>query len=95
MFIINVWLTVNDPKDCDRVAELLAQMAEGVPKETGCERFVAYRSEAEPTRFLLNEHWQSRELWDAHRKDRICKELYEPLILPLVTREAHPCSLVA
>ena len=95
MFIINVWLTVNDPKDCDHVAELLARMVEGVRKETGCERFVVYRSEAAPTRFLLNEHWQSREFWDAHRNGRIYKEMYEPLILPLVTREAHPCSLTA
>ncbi len=95
MFIINVWLTVKDPRNCDRVGELLAQMAEGVRKEDGCARFAAYRSESEPVRFLLNEHWQSREHWEAHRGARICKEIYEPLVLPLVTREAHPCSLVA
>lgn len=95
MFIINVWLTVKDSRDSDRVAELLAQMAEGVRTEEGCERFAAYRSDSEPGCFLLNEHWQSRDHWEAHRGARICKEIYETQVLPLVTREAHPCSLVA
>lgn len=94
MFAINVWLTVNRDEDVDRVRDLLAEMAVGVREEPGVERFAVYRSTTAPGRFLLNEHWRSQADWEAHRAGRICKELYEPLILPLVTREPHICELV-
>jgi len=62
--------------------------------EPGVERFVIYQSEADPRRFLLNEHWHSKAAWEAHRDRRVYKEIYAPQILPLVTREPHISSLV-
>ena len=94
MFYLNVCLQVNNPADVERVRELLATMVVGVRGEPGLERFAVYQSESEPGFFLLNEHWRSREDWEVHRQGRMCKEMYEPLVLPLVTRTAHIASLV-
>ena len=66
----------------------------GEREEPGLERFVVYQSESVPGFFLLNEHWRSREDWETHRQGRMCKEIYEPLVLPLVTRTPHVASLV-
>jgi quinol monooxygenase YgiN len=94
MFYINVWLTVNRAEDVDRVRDLLAEMGVGVRDEPGAARFEVYQSATAPDRFLLNEHWYNQADWEVHREGRICKEIYEPLILPLVTREPHICQLV-
>ena len=94
MFCLNVWLTVKDPNDADRVGDLLASMVAGVRRELGNERFVVYRSTTAPGSFLLNEHWRSQADWEAHRRGPLCMEMYEPLILPLVTRTPHRCELV-
>ena len=94
MFYLNVCLQVNNPADVERVRALLATMVAGVREEPGLERFVVYQSESVPGFFLLNEHWRSREDWENHRQGRMCKEIYEPLVLPLVTRTPHVASLV-
>ena len=94
MFCINVWLTVTLPEDVDHVRTSLASMAEGVRREPGAERFVVYQSEAEPNRFLLNEHWQSKDDWQVHRNGTMFKEIYEPEVLPRVVREAHISTVV-
>ncbi len=94
MFYINVCLTVNDPKDASRVRELLARCVVGSRAEEGIDRYVIYHSETDPRRFLLNEHWHSQADWEAHRTRKTFKEIYEPQVLPLVTREPHISSLV-
>jgi quinol monooxygenase YgiN len=94
VFYINVWLTVNEPGNIARVRELLARCQAGSRAEDGCVRFEVYHSEADPRRFLLCEHWGSKEDWEAHRTRRTVTEIYVPQVLPLVTREAHVSSLV-
>ena len=94
MFYLNVCLQVNVPADVERVRELLATKVAGVRGEPGLERFVVYQSESVSGVFLLNEHWRSRDDWETHRHGRMCKEIYEPLVLPLVTRTPHISTLV-
>ena len=94
MFYINVWLSVNDSAQVGRVRELLGQCARGSRAEDGCVRFEAYQSEADPKRFLLVEHWRTREDWEAHRARPTVQQVYIPQVLPLVTRDAHVCSMV-
>ena len=94
MFYINVWLTVNDPNNTTRVRELLARCCAGSRAEDGCVRFEVYQSEADTRRFLLVEHWRSREDWESHRTRETVTQIYVPQVLPLVTREPHISSLV-
>lgn len=94
MYYINVWLTVNDPANIDRVRELLGRCQAGSRAEDGCERFDVYHSQADPRRFLLCEHWRSKEDWEEHRKRPTVTEVYLPQVLPLVTREPHVCTLI-
>ena len=95
MFYINVWLTVNESRDVSRVRDLLAQAADGSRSEEGCERFEVYQSESDAQRFLLIERWRTKADWEAHRSRQAFTEIYAPRVLPLVTREAHSCSLVS
>ena len=50
--------------------------------------------EADRTRFLLVEHWNSREGWQGHREEIPFTEIYQPKVLPLVDREPHICELI-
>ena len=50
---------------------------------------------ADATRFLLNEHWESQEAVDAHRKAFAYTQIYQPKVLPLVTRDGHPSQLLS
>jgi quinol monooxygenase YgiN len=94
MFYLNVILTVKDPADIDTVKELLVQQGEHSRKEPGCKRFEVYHSTAEPTVFVLNEHWESQEAIDGHRKAYAYTNIYQPKVLPLVTRTGHPSNLL-
>lgn len=94
MFYINVWLTAKDAADVPRVRKLLGQCVRGSRAEDGCVRFEAYQSQAEPRRFLLVEHWRTKQDWEVHKTRRTVKEIYEPQVLPLVTREPHMSDLV-
>ena len=94
MFYINVWLTVNDPQNVERVRDLLTQCVRGSRAEDGCIRFDAFHSEADPRRFLLVENWRSKADWEEHRTRKTVQEIYLPQVIPLVTRDAHMCSLV-
>lgn len=95
MFYINVWLTVNDPTNVPRIRELLSQCCVGSRAEGGSVRFEVYHSEADPCKFLLVEHWRSKEDWEIHRTRETVQTIYLPQVLPLVTREAHISSLLA
>jgi quinol monooxygenase YgiN len=94
MLYLNVWLTVKDPAQVDTVRGLLIEAAKNSRQELGCQRFEVYHSTADVTRFLLNEHWESQEAVDAHRKAFAYTQIYQPKVLPLVTREGHPSLLL-
>ncbi len=95
MIYLNVILTVKNPQDVEKVAKLLVEAAGHSRKEPGCHRFEVYHSTAEPTRFLLSEHWESQEAIDGHRKGHAYTQIYQPQVLPLATREGHPSNLLA
>jgi quinol monooxygenase YgiN len=94
MIYINVILTVHDRAQVETVRGLLVEAARNSRQEPGCKRFEVYHSTAEETKFLLNEHWESQEAIDAHRKGFAYTQIYQPKVLPLVTREGHPSNLV-
>ncbi len=94
MLYLNVIRTVNDPADVETVKGLLKEQRTHSLKEPGCARFEVYHSTAEPTKFLLNEHWESQEAVDGHRKGYAYTNIYQPKVLPLVVREGHPSEMV-
>ena len=94
MFYVNVWLAAKNREDVSKVAELLTQISRITCKEPPCKRIEVYHSEADETRFLLCEHWDSKEGWQGHRKEKVFIELYQAQVLPLVEREAHTCTLL-
>ena len=94
MFTINVWLTVQDSGNVEKVRGLLTEAARLSGEEPGCERFEVYHSPADETRFLLCEHWATKEAWEVHRDAKAFQEIYKPQVLPLVEREAHVSTRV-
>jgi quinol monooxygenase YgiN len=94
MLYLNVILTVKDPADVETVKSLLIQQGEHSRQEPGCARFEVYHSTAEPTKFLLNEHWESQEAVEGHRRGFAYTQIYQPKVLPLVVREGHPSNLL-
>lgn len=95
MFAINVWLTVQDSGNVDKVAGLLAEAAGLSRTEPGCDRFEVYQSEGDATRFLLCERWATREAWEVHREAKAFQEIYKPQVLPLVDREPHISTVIS
>ena len=89
MFCINVWLTVKNESDTERVKELLSEAMRLSREEPGCERFEVYQSEADRSRFLLCEHWSDRAAWETHRDAEAFTTIYAPQVLPLVDRDPH------
>jgi quinol monooxygenase YgiN len=94
MLYLNLWLTAKDPDDADQVRDLLFEASRLCRSEPGCLRWEAYQSQNEPYRFLLHERWESQAALDEHRKAQAYTTIYQPRILPLVTREAHPSTLL-
>jgi quinol monooxygenase YgiN len=94
MIYLNIWLTVKDRADIETVCELLKEQSRRSREEPGCARFEVYHSTADDTRFLLNEHWESPEAIEGHRKAYAYTQVYQPKVLPLVTREPHPSNLL-
>ncbi|REK13087.1 MAG: antibiotic biosynthesis monooxygenase [Planctomycetota bacterium] len=94
MLYLNVLLTVKDSKDVETVKNLLIEAGKHSRTEPGCARFEVYHSTAEPTRFMLNEHWESQAAIDGHRKGHAYTQIYQPQVLPLVDREGHPSNLL-
>ncbi|MDB5337333.1 MAG: Antibiotic biosynthesis monooxygenase [Planctomycetaceae bacterium] len=94
MIYLNVLLKVKDPADVSRVRELLVQQRQHSLKEPGCARFEVYHSNTDPSRFVLNERWETQADLDQHRLAHAYTQIYQPLVLPLVDREGHPCDLV-
>jgi quinol monooxygenase YgiN len=94
MLHLNVWLSVSDPANVAQIRQLLTEAAQSSRQEPGCARFEVYQSKNDATRFLLNEHWESQAALDQHRQAHAYTQIYQPRILPLVTREGHPCDLL-
>lgn len=89
MLYLNVWLTVTRPEDVDDVARALRQCIPLSRVEAGCVRYEIYHSQADRSKFLLVEHWETRAHWEAHRAGRAFLEYYQPHVIPKVTREPH------
>jgi len=94
MIYLNVLLTVKNPADVETVKGLLIEAARHSREEPGCARFEVYHSTAEPTKFILNEHWESQAAIDGHRQGFPYTQIYQPKVIPLVTREGHPSNLL-
>ncbi len=94
MLYLNVWLTVQQAENIPQVRELLARAGELSRAEPGCMRWEAYQSNNDPSRFLLHERWESQASLDDHRKAEAYTTIYQPRVLPLVTREPHPSTLL-
>jgi quinol monooxygenase YgiN len=94
MLYLNVLLRVKDRKDIETVGKLLLEAAGHSRAESGCARFEVYHSTADAALFVLNEHWESQEAIDGHRQGHAYTQIYQPKVLPLVTREGHPCHLL-
>ena len=94
MFYINVWLTVKEEANIPKVRDLLTQAARSSRAEPGCSRFEVYHSEADASRFLLCEHWNTRADWETHRTGEAFTTIYQPQVIPLVNREPHISRMV-
>lgn len=94
MLYLNVLLKVKDAKDVNQIRDLLIEQGRLSRTEPGCLRFEVFHSEADPTRFVLNECWESQAALDAHRKAQAYTTIYQPKVLPLVEREGHPSQLL-
>ena len=94
MLHLNVLLRVKDRKDIDTVKNLLIEAAGLSRSEPGCARFEVYHSTADDTLFILNEHWESQQAIDGHRQGHAYTQIYQPKVIPLVTREGHPSNLL-
>jgi quinol monooxygenase YgiN len=92
MLYLNIWLTVKNRADIDTVKGLLTEAAHNSRQEPGCHRFEVYHSTADDARFLLCEQWESQAAIDGHRKAFAYTQIYQPKVLPLVVREAHPSN---
>ncbi len=95
MLYLNIFLTVKNPADVEKVSGLLAEQARLSRAEPGCVRFEVYQSKNDPMRFLLSERWETQEALDKHRTAHAYTTVYHPQVLPLVNREPHPCKLVS
>lgn len=90
MFHLIVTIAANTPTDVAPVAAALARMRPLCLAEPGCVRWEAYQSQQESAKFVLVEHWQSRELWEAHGDLAAIQQIYLPEVFPRITREVHP-----
>jgi quinol monooxygenase YgiN len=91
----NVVLTVHDAANVPVVRSLLAELAVRSRAEPGCVAFDVFQSQGDARWFLLAERWESPSALDAHRQAAAFREIYQPRVLPLVTRTPHTCDLVS
>ncbi|MDX1963759.1 MAG: putative quinol monooxygenase [Pirellulales bacterium] len=94
MLQLHILLTVKQPDDIAKVRELLGAAARLSRTEPGCLRFEASQSVNDPSLFILNEHWVDQAALDVHRTAQAYTTIYQPQVLPLVTRVAHPSALL-
>ena len=89
MFAINVILTVTEENSVDQVANLLTEAGRLSRGEPGCISFEVCHSRDNSQVFMLIERWESREAWEVHKTAQAFTEIYQPQVLPLVTRVPH------
>ncbi len=94
MVYLNLWITVNRPDDVQLIADLFARCMTLSRQEPGCVRYEVYHSQRDRQQFLIVEHWASQAEWDAHRTGRAFLEIYQPEIIPRVTRTPHICDQI-
>jgi len=94
MIYANIVLTANDAQDVSEVRELLRQHGRLSRKEPGCSGFDIFQSQADPKVFLLCERWESEAALDVHRTAKGYMEIYQPKVMPRVSRVAHRSDLV-
>ncbi len=90
----NIVLTVNEESDITEIRDLLAEQGRLSRAEPGCERFEVYHSQSDPKTFLLIERWANQEALDEHRKAKAYTEIYQPKVLPRVSRVPHMSELI-
>jgi len=91
---LNVWLNVTDPADVDFIRDCLARCTALSRPEPGCHRYEVYHSQADRQKFLLVEQWADKAAWEAHRTRAAYLEIYQPKVIPKVTRTPHLSDLL-
>ncbi|MDB5388996.1 MAG: Antibiotic biosynthesis monooxygenase [Planctomycetaceae bacterium] len=94
MIYLNVLLKVKDAANIPVVHDLLIRQGQLSRQEPGCARFEVYQSSNDPTRFFLNERWDTQADLDVHRTAEAYTQIYQPKVIPLVDREGHPSQLL-
>jgi quinol monooxygenase YgiN len=94
MIYANVLLTVNDEQDVPAIRDHLREQGRLSRMEPGCLRFEVYHSQSDPKVFLLIERWESTAALDVHRTAKAYTQIYQPHVLPRVSRSPHPSHLV-
>ena len=94
MIHLNILLTVNQPDDIPKVRELLSKAGSLSRQEPGCVRFEVTQSNNDASLFFLNEQWQDQAALDKHRTAEAYTTVYQPQVLPLATRVAHPSTML-
>jgi quinol monooxygenase YgiN len=94
MYYLNVWLTAKDAADVESLRKLLSEHQRLTRLEPGCVRFEVYQCEEDPRRFLLHEHWETKQAWEVHKTLKAVQEIYLPLVIPKVDREPHVCQML-
>lgn len=94
MIYTNIVLTVTKEEDVPEIKELLREQGRLSRAEPGCERFEVYHSQRDPQTFILIERWSSSEALDVHRTAKAYTEIYQPKVLPKVTRVPHVSDIV-
>ena len=92
MFHLIITIASKTPEDAVPVALALSRMRPLCLAEPGCILWEAYQSQENPGKFVLVEHWQTREHWDAHDELSAIQDIYIPEILPRIIREIHPSN---
>ena len=90
MFHLIVTISARTPADVAPVADALARMRPLCLAEPGCVHWEAYQSLDAPDKFVLVEHWKTREHWEAHGQLGAITDIYMPEVFPRIEREVHP-----
>ncbi len=61
-----VQFTADSTETADKAVAEAAERCKRVQKEPGCLQFEVFRSELDPTRYVLLEHWESKDALAVH-----------------------------
>lgn len=94
MFVINVFLQVQNPEKAPEICELLRQAGKLSREEPGCLQFEVCQDEADASQFILCERWETKQDWETHKLAEAFTTIYQPQVLPHVTRTPHFCRII-